>query len=148
MLKTGLAMALALMLVTPAANAQLMNQLQNGLGQGGGSSSSGGGGGAGGLRGAAGGIPSVGSASTGNLAGVLQYCIKNKYLGGNGASSVKDSLLGKVNGGTGNSEYQSGSNGQLQTGNGENYSLGGGGIKQQVTNKVCDLVMQHAKSLL
>ena len=141
MLKPGLAMALALMLLAPAANAQLLNQLQNGLGQDGGS-------GGGGLLGGAGGIPSVANASIGNLAGVLQYCIQNRYLGGNGAASVKDNLLSKVNGGTHNNEYQSGSNGLLQTGNGENYSLGGGGIKQQITDKICDLVMQHAKSLL
>jgi hypothetical protein len=139
MLKPGLAMALALMLLTPAANAQLLNQLQNGLGQGGGG---------GGLPGGAGGIPSVGNASIGNLAGVLQYCIQNQFLGGNGAAAVKDNLLGKVSGGTRNNEYQSGSNGLLQTGNGENYSLGGGGIKQQITDRICELVMQHAKSLL
>jgi hypothetical protein len=36
----------------------------------------------------------------------------------------------------------------LQTGNGQGYSLGGTGVKAQVTHKVCDLVLQHAKSLL
>ncbi|MGD9509199.1 MAG: hypothetical protein AB7X49_11680, partial [Geminicoccaceae bacterium] len=45
-----------------------------------------------------GGLPSVDQASTGNLAGVLQYCIENNYLGGGDASSVEQSLLGKADG--------------------------------------------------
>ena len=98
-----------------------------------------------------GGLPSVGQAGTSNTAGVLQYCIKNKYLGGGGASSVKDSLMSKVTGSgktPSDGGYQDGSRGLLQTGNGQNFSLGGGGIKAQVTQKVCDQVLQHAKSLL
>ena len=98
-----------------------------------------------------GGLPAVGQASPSNTAGVLQYCIQNKFVGGGGASSVKDSLLSKVTGGgqsTNDSGYKAGSSGLLQTGNGQNYSLGGDGIKAQVTQKVCDQVLQHAKSLL
>src|SRR5689334_24981571 len=69
--------------------AQLMDQLKGAVG---GSSSSGG------LGGLAGGLPSVAQASPGNTAGVLQYCVRNNYLSGNATSSLKDSLLGKVNG--------------------------------------------------
>ena len=87
--------------------------------------------------------------AAGNTAGVLDYCIKNKYLGSGSASSVKDSLLGKVTGQSKNdSGYREGSNGMLQTGNGQDYSLGGDGIKAQITQKDCDQVLQHAKSLL
>lgn len=130
------------------AHAQLMNELKGAVGSGQGGSSSGGGmlGGLG-----ASGMPSVGAASPSNTAGVLQYCIQNKYVGSGGASSVKDSLMSKVTG-SGNSNndsgYKQGSSGLLQTGQGQTYSLGGGGIKAELTQKVCDLVLQHAKSLL
>jgi hypothetical protein len=130
-LMVAISAVLALALTAGAAQAQLMDQLK---------------GSAGGLLG--GGIPSVGQAGAGNTAGVLEYCIKNKYLGAGGASSVKDSLLGKVTGHSNDSGYREGRNGMLQTGNGQGYSLGGDGIKAQMTQKVCDQVLQHAKSLL
>jgi hypothetical protein len=127
-----------LLLAGGSAQAQLMDQLKGAVG----------GGQSGGAMLGGGGIPSVGQASPGNMAGVLQYCIQNKYVGAGGASSVKDSLLSKVTGQTENSGYKQGSSGLLQTGAGENYSLGGDGIKAQITQKVCDQVLQHAKSLL
>jgi Protein of unknown function (DUF2501) len=102
------------------------------------------------LKGAVGGtdMPSVGQASPGNTAGVLQYCLQNKYVGGADPSSVKNSLLGKVPGQSNDSGYRQGSSGLLQTGSGQGYSLGGDGIKAQITQKVCEQVLQHAKSLL
>src|ERR1700744_4477088 len=39
----------------------------------------------------------IGSSTIGNAAGVLQYCVKNNYLGGD-AASVKDKLLAKIPG--------------------------------------------------
>ena len=43
---------------------------------------------------------SMTSGSMGNVAGLLQYCVKNNYLGGDsGASGIKDQLLGKLGGG-------------------------------------------------
>jgi hypothetical protein len=134
-------------LPTTPARAQLMDQLKGAAGSGQGGNS--GGGVLGGLAG--GGMPQVGQASPSNTAGVLQYCIQNKYVGGGGASSVKDSLMGKMTGsgqGSNDSGFKAGSSGLLQTGNGQNYSLGGDGIKAQITQKVCDQVLQHAKSLL
>jgi hypothetical protein len=128
--------ALAVLVMTGGvAQAQLMDQLKGATGGGGL-----------GLPGS--GMPSVGQAGAGNTAGVLEYCVKNKYLGSGGASSVKDSLLGKVSGKSNDSSYKQGSNGLLQTGNGQSYSLGGSGIKAQITQKVCDQVLQHGKSLL
>ena len=120
------------------ANAQLMDRLKGavGSGQGGGN---------------AGGLPSVGQASPSNTAGVLQYCVKNNYVSGGSATSVKDSLMSKVTGsgnGANDSGFQAGNNGTLNTGNGQSYSLGGGGIKAQITQKICDQILQHAKSLL
>ncbi|WP_266168537.1 DUF2501 domain-containing protein [Dyella subtropica] len=42
------------------------------------------------------------SGSMGNVAGLLQYCVKNNYLGGDsGASGIKDQLLGKLGGSSG-----------------------------------------------
>lgn len=103
------------------------------------------------LGGMTGGIPSVTQASPGNIAGVLQYCVRNNYLSGGTATSVKDSLVGKMSGSGQPAQdpaFQSGNKGLLQTGNGQSFSLGGSGIKQQVTHKVCDEALQHAKSLL
>jgi hypothetical protein len=130
----GILAVAVLALTDGAAQAQIMDQLKGATG------------GAGSSLG--GGVPSVGQAGAGNTAGVLEYCIKNKYLGSGGASSVKDSLLGKVTGQSNDSGYRAGSSGMLQTGNGQSYSLGGDGIKAQMTQTVCDQVLQHAKSLL
>jgi hypothetical protein len=117
------------------ARAQLMDQLKSA--------------GSGLLGGAVGGgIPSVTQASPGNLAGVLQYCVQNNYMSSGSVSSVKDSLLSKVTGGGSNSSFQAGSGGLLETGNGQNFSLGGGGLKQEIVQQVCNQVLAHAKSLL
>ncbi len=128
-------------LAAAPAQAQLMDSLKGaaGLGQSGGS-----GGGLGGMS-----MPSVGSASSGNVAGVLQYCMRNNYLGGDsGAASTETGLLGKLGGGaTSSSQYSAGSQGTLESG-GQNVSLGGGGLKGKLTQKVCDQVLKHAKSLI
>lgn len=51
----------------------------------------------GGMLGGGGG--SMSSGSMGNVAGLLQYCVKNNYLGGDsGATGIKDQLLGKLGG--------------------------------------------------
>lgn len=125
------------------AQAQLMDQLKGATGSGQGGSA------LGGLGGSS--LPSVGQAGAGNTAGVLQYCVKNNYLSGNAASSTQSSLMSKVTGsghGTSDSGFQQGSKGVLDTGNGKGFSLGGGGIKAEITQKVCGQVLQHAKSLL
>jgi Protein of unknown function (DUF2501) len=126
-------LASALGLNCTAAQAQLPGQLGNVLG------------------GAAGGLPAVGNAGLGNTAGVLQYCMKNKYLSGGDAGSVSSGLMGQLGGpakASHDSGFAAGSSGMLQTGQGQGFSLGGSGIKHQVAQKVCDLVLQHAKSLL
>jgi hypothetical protein len=128
---------------TPA-QAQSLNQLKGATG----SEQGAGGRALGGLGGA---MPSVDQASPSNTAGVLQYCIRNNYVSGGAASSVKDSIVGKMtNSGesANDSGFKAGNNGMLDTGNGQSFSLGSGGVKAQVTHKVCDMVLQHAKSLL
>jgi hypothetical protein len=103
------ALSLGMLLQAPQnlAQAQLLDQLKGAVGGGGG-----------GLGGA---LPSVEKASPSNTAGVLQYCVKNNYVSGGAASSVKDSLLSKVTGsghGTSDSGFKAGSNGLLDTGSG------------------------------
>ena len=147
LLKTTAAIGFALLtqLSASPARAQLMDQLKGAVGSGQG------GGGGGMLGGLGGGMPSVAQAGTGNTAGVLSFCIKNNYLGGGSASSVKDSLMSKMGGsthGTNDSGYKAGSSGLLQTGNGQTFGLGGDGLKAQVTKKICDQVLAHGKSLL
>src|SRR5579859_3542209 len=57
---------------------------------------------------------SMTSGSMGNVAGLLQYCVKNNYLGGDsGASGLAGKLLGKTQGGSDNTDYQSGLSGIL-----------------------------------
>ena len=131
----GVAAALAL-----PARAQLPGQLGNALGglTGGGA--------------AGGGVPSVGAASLGNIAGVLQYCISNNYFGGNAgaAAPVQQSLLGKLGGAgqaAGNSDYTSGASGLLQTGGGQTTSLGSS-LLAPLAQQVCSMVLQRAQSLL
>lgn len=140
----GIAVAAALPL--PAAHAQLGNMLN----QGGGKAA----GGMGGLGGMGGMLPgqSLTAGSTSNAAGVLTFCIKNNYLGGGGATSVRDSLMGKLPGGaaTTDSGYTSGANGILDTGNGKTLSLSGAtsGAKAEITKKACDQVLSQAKGML
>jgi len=127
---------------TNVAHAQPLDSLQNAVGIGKSSPSTGSG--LGGMS-----MPSVGSASSGNIAGVLRYCVRNNYVDGNGGASVEHSLVGKLGGSTTkSSQFASGDKGMLQTGNGSNVSLGGGGLKGQMTHKVCDQVLTHAKSLI
>ncbi|RDK05934.1 DUF2501 domain-containing protein [Cupriavidus lacunae] len=126
------------------AHAQLGDLLKQGAGSG----SSGGLGGLGAM-GSGLSLQSLTSSSTGNVAGVLEFCIKNNYLGG-GAASVKDSLMGKLPGGTSSSDssYTDGSKGILHSGDGNQIDLSGGGLKEQITKQVCDKILAQGKSML
>jgi hypothetical protein len=158
--------ALCLLAGSPLVHAQLMDSLKGKLGGGGDSSSLGGvlggggngGSGGGGLGGMAGGLSglagggsasSLASSSTGNVAGVLQFCIKNNYLSGDGAASVKDKIMGKISGQPKSDPgYLDGAKGMLDGGNGKKLDLSGGGLKAQVTKKACDQILGQAKSML
>jgi hypothetical protein len=132
---------IALLLPVSAAHAQLGDVLK-----GGGSSS--------GMSGLSSMLPgqSVTSGSTGNVAGVLQFCVKNNYLSGSSASSassVKDSLMSKLGGSsTSDSGYSDGSKGILNSGTGSKIDLSGGGLKEQATKQICDKILAQGKSLL
>ena len=132
----------AAVLPTTSAHAQLGDLLKQG--QSAGSP----GGGLGDLGGTLSG-KSMMSGSTGNVAGVLQFCIKNNYLDGNTAASVKDSVMGKLSGKpTSDKGYNEGEKGILHSSDGKKLDLSGGGLKAKVTKQVCDQILAQGKSLL
>jgi len=146
------------------AQAQLMDQLKGAISSksdnSGGNAANNGGGTAAGLMGAIGGktgqgtgllpssLPASGSAA--NVAGVLQFCVKNNYLSGNAAALVKDGLMRKLGSGqTASPGYVEGAKGILSGSNGQKVSLGGqGGLKEKITHQVCEKILQQGKSLL
>jgi hypothetical protein len=147
-------------LATPAWSSGLMDSLKSQaagqLGTSQGSSDTAAGSGLSGLGGAASsglgglGLPSIGSNTTSNAAGVIQYCVKNNYLNAASAEGVKDKLLGKVGLGTTqasqDSGYQQGSGGLLQGSDGSSFNLDN--IKSNLREKACSYVLDNAKSLL
>jgi hypothetical protein len=136
---------LSALVAVAAANAQLPDPTKQGQVPG----STGGLGGLGNIAGAVS-TPSLSAGSTGNVAGLLEFCLKNNYLGGKDASSVKDKLMGKLPGGSASSDsgYQDGSKGLLKSSDGKQLDLSGGGLKAQASKQVCDQVLNQAKSLL
>ncbi len=107
------------------------------------------------LKGMAGdsGMTSMVSDNAGNAAGVIQFCIKNNYLSGDVASTMKDKLLGKVGASEesadDNADYANGAKGLLSTGNGNTMDLANaGGLKKSLTKKACESVLENAKSFL
>lgn len=136
------------LLPASVANAQLGDLLDRGKRAG----SSGGLGNLGNLGGMGGALSgeSVTAGSTGNVTGILSFCIKNNGLGGNGVSSVKDRLMGKLPGGSSSSDsgYADSEKGILNSRSGKQLDLGGGGLKEKVTKQVCDTILSQAKSML
>lgn len=111
------------------------------------------------LKSMVGGGSSFTSGSTGNVAGIIGYCVKNNYLGGTDASSVQSKLLGKLGGeqqAQGDSGYQAGLKGMLlgKSGQSTNLAESGGGMagmgdmKSKMTQKACGMVLKQGKSLL
>ena len=90
-------------------------------------------------------LPNVASASSGNIAGVLSYCVQNNYLSGSGASSALSGLTSKA-GLTSSSDYASGQKGQLLTGESNPFSLSS--LKSGLKQKVCSMVLNRAQNLL
>ncbi|MBL8432149.1 MAG: DUF2501 domain-containing protein [Dechloromonas sp.] len=141
----GAAILIAALLPFPAAHAQLGDLIKPKDGGG----LPGGLGNAAGLGGALTG-QSVTSGSLGNVAGLLEFCIKNKYLGGDKAEAVKDSLMGKLPGGSSSSDsgYGSGAKGILNGSDGSQLDLSAGGLKKEATKRICDMVLDQGKSML
>jgi hypothetical protein len=91
-----------------------------------------------------GGLPGIGSVGAGNAAGVLSYCVKNKLVNATSASSVLGRLTGKP-GVKESNGFRLGEGGTVQT---EGNGLSLGGLKAKAKTKVCDIVLNHATSLL
>jgi len=98
------------------------------------------------LSGALGGgsLPTIGADVGGNVAGVLQYCIKNNYLKADAASTVKNKLLGTVTGQE--EEIQQGEQGLLTGSDGKTLDFKS--VPDKVRRKGCDYVLSNAKSLI
>jgi hypothetical protein len=127
------------------ANAQVEDLLKHGQGSG---ATSGGLGKLGGMGSALSG-GSLASGSTGNVAGLLEFCMKNNFLSGQDASAVKDKLMGKLGGTPAHdSGYAEGTQGVLKSGSGGQLDLSSSGLKEQATRQICDKVLAQAKSML
>jgi len=138
---TAAAILVAALLPATFAHAQLGDLLKQGQ-------SAGSSGGLADLGGALSG-KSMMAGSTGNVAGVLQFCIKNNYLDGNAASSVKDRVMGKLSGKpSSDKDYNEGEKGILSSSDGKKLDLSGGGLKAKMTKQVCDQILAQGKSLL
>ncbi|WP_269759568.1 DUF2501 domain-containing protein [Variovorax sp. E3] len=146
---------IALALLAAGASAQannLLDQLKEKAGEAASANSQGNAGGTGGSAlGSLGNnlgfkMPAIGSSTIGNAAGVLQYCVKNNYLGGD-AASVKDKLLAKITGQkpqeTG---FANGAKGLLKGGDGQtlNFKV----LSSKLKTKACDYVLKNATSLI
>ncbi|PBI83068.1 hypothetical protein BKP43_60600 [Variovorax boronicumulans] len=91
-------------------------------------------------------MPAIGSSTVGSAAGVLEYCVKNNYLGGD-AASVKDKLLAKITGQKKQeNDFASGAKGLLKGGDGKSLNLKG--LSSKVKEKACDYVLKNATSLI
>ncbi len=100
------------------------------------------GGGLGGLLGGA--MPNIASVGAGNAAGVLSYCVKNKLVNATSASSILGKLTGKP-GVTESNGFKLGQQGTIKT---DNSALSLSALKSKAKTKACDLVLNHAGSLL
>ncbi len=151
-----LAGALTLQSLPMASHAQLLDALKGALGNNNAtsgaspSSSSSSPGGLGALSGLGDqlSLPAIGSASAGNVAGVLTFCMKNNYLGSNGVAGIKDKLLGKLGGqkeAVVDPGYADGVKGII---GGGNNKLDLSNMRQQITDKACEKVLEYGKSML
>lgn len=96
------------------------------------------------------GLPDLAGGSASNVAGVLEYCIKNNYLKNASVSGVKDSLMQKAGLSPAEPEkdagYASGLGGMLAGGDGSNFDMSK--IQDNVKERACDYVLEKAPSLL
>ena len=93
-----------------------------------------------------GGMPNISGMGVGNAAGVLNYCAKNKVLGGSSGASSVLSALEKKPGVTSSKEFAAGESGHILGGKGTGFSLDSatGPMKSQA----CDMVLKQAKHFL
>ncbi len=112
-----------------------------------------GGSGLGGAASSLGSLSSITSGSTGNAAGIIEFCMKNNYLSGDSASSVKDRLMGKITSSgnqpaQSNPDYISGAQGIVSGSGGQSVDLSMAGLKAKAVKKVCEKILEQGKSML
>lgn len=96
-------------------------------------------------------LPGMSADTAGNAAGVLQYCVKRKYLGGDAVASLGNKLLAsqglsapaKAQKDPG---YQSGLKGVLQGSDGKSFSFDS--VPDSIKDQACDLVLKNASALV
>jgi hypothetical protein len=133
------------LVAVPAAQAQISDAIEGALG---GAKSSSGGSLLEGLGG--GSMPSLDQVGVGNIAGVVEYCAKNQFLGGD-AAGVAGGLVGKLGGqdrASAEPGYQEGLGGILGGNSGQKVDLGSPSIKEQLTDTICKQVLKYGQSLL
>lgn len=94
---------------------------------------------------------SMTSSSMGNVTGLLQYCVTNNYLSGEGINSIQDKLTNKLPGGSKSQDpgYNDGLKGVLHTDSGKKLDLSeGGGAQDEIKRQVCDTVLAQAKKMI
>jgi hypothetical protein len=109
-----------------------------------------------GLSGAAsslGSLSSITAGSIGNAVGIIEYCVKNNYLSGDNASSVKDQLMGKMTASgdqpaENNPDYISGARGIVTGSSGQSVDLSMAGLKDKAVKKICKKILDQANSML
>lgn len=90
-------------------------------------------------------LPDVSGLALPNTTGLLGYCLKNQLLKQSGASSLLGQLSGRNDVQSSNG-FRLGEQGRIETANGAVYSLEG--LKDSLKSKMCDMVFDHAKSLM
>lgn len=96
-------------------------------------------------------LPGMGTDTASNAAGVLQYCVKRKYLGGDAVSSVGNKLLASKGLTTPakaekDAGYQSGMKGVLQGSDGKSFNFDS--VPDKLKDQACDQVLKNASSLI
>lgn len=91
------------------------------------------------------GLPNVSSIGAGNAAGLLGYCVKNKFISGASANPVASRLMKKP-GTTSSNDYAAGLAGQIVNGRGAPMSMNQ--VPGQMKAKACDLVLKKGTTLL
>ena len=92
-----------------------------------------------------GGLPNISSIGAGNAAGLLGYCVKNKFLSGSSANSVVNGLLKKP-GVASSSGYSAGQAGQILNGKAPAMSMSQ--VPAQLKSQACNMVLKKGGSFL
>lgn len=107
----------------------------------------------GGAASSLGSLSSIASGSMGNAAGIIDFCTKNNFLSGEGASSVKNQLLGKLSGSENkpaesNADYIKGTKGIVISSGGQTVDLSMAGLKASAVKTACEKILEQGKSML